>query len=225
MSDELNTHRKMYDDAANMAAKSQILGFTQLDADGEIFRDSRGRILGSRDGNFHSDAHLIVKFSRRKVLHKFKTIEAGSPVLTDVEFINYFVPGKERELIIDRPVDDYLRWRFKREYEAFASGGAGSGTSLAVLSLNQNDISALNNNGIYTVEHLVAITDDVCKFIPNVVEHRASAERYIKAQTAAGTKELQDRLTAQNDEIAELKKLVSSLVESKKAGKKAGSEE
>jgi hypothetical protein len=225
MSEELSVHRKMYDEAANMAAKSQILGLHQLDADGEIFRDSRGRILGSRSGDLHSDAILVVKFSRRKVLHKFKTIEAGNPVLVDVEFITYFVPGKERELINDRPVNDYDKWRFKKEYEAFSSGGAGDGTAISALSLSPGDISALNNNGIYTVEQLATISDDVCKVIPNVSDHRTAAERYLKTQVTASTKELQERLAAQGEQIEELKKMLAASLPDKKSGKKAGSEE
>lgn len=223
MSEELSIHRKMYDDAAIMAAKSQILALNQLDTDGEVFRDSRGRILGSRDGTHYSDANLIVKFYRKQVLHKFKTIQEGKPVHVDQEFVTYFVPGRERELINDKPVDDYIRWRFRKEYEAFATGGA-HGTPLSVLNLNPADVSVLNNHGIYTVEALTTVSDDVCKSIPNIVEHRSIADRYLKSQASAGNKELQERLSAQNAEIEELKKMVAALAD-KKSSKKAGNEE
>ena len=157
------------------------------------------------------DAQLAVRFFYKEKQDNAKSLEAGRPIFTEIEFVEIRVAGK-RDPQACRPATFADKKRFPRHYTAFKDRIAmpEEGTPLAEWpQIARSQVEELSFLGVKTVEQLINISDThISNFMGGHSLKRKAAEWLEKANSAA---DLADK-EALMDEVATLKAQMAELL-------------
>lgn len=159
------------------------------------------------------DANLVVQFYSRPVKDNGKTEEAGRPIFIDMDYVKIIAPGNATN-IIDRPVDDVDRARFRDRYNAWKAGESNTvqGTLLSEWpAINRTLCEELRFFQLLTVEQLAAAPDNLAPQIQGFYGLKQQAADYIAASkvlsgdVVAKVKELLNEVEELRKTVVELK--------------------
>lgn len=165
-------------------------------------------------GAHNPDAAIVVRFHRRPIHQPFLSNEEGRPIFKDVDFIEIFTPGNDKN-IIDTPVREEHKRRFPQQWAAFQNAHSTDtreiGTPVSqwpMLTASQaEEFKAIK---FFTVEQIANASDLQLQSLgmigganPHVIRDRAKA--YLAA--AAGTAAPQ----AQAEELAKAKEQMEAM--------------
>lgn len=159
------------------------------------------------------DESLFVVFYMGTLKNEDKSVDAGRPIIDDVESVRIIVPG-DKNSIVDRPATQTDKQRFSKQYALFKQGLSEedqiSGTRLNEWPfLTRGQCEEFRYLGIRTVEQLAEVRDDIVSKVPGMVQLKKHAAVWLgKAQSAAEAAK-QAKLHADRDnELATLKEVV-----------------
>ena len=163
---------------------------------------------------FGSDDKLFVQFSTRAELHGFRSQQESRPVFVPVDYIKIMQPG-ERDTI-ERPVNDFDKMRFRRQWEDYQAGREQipTGTPLDMLFPAEPEIVAsLKHLRIFTVEQLASLSDTGLGQIGlGGREFKERAGKYLDAaQNMAGAHALQRELDAEREAHAKTRDMLTRI--------------
>lgn len=174
-----------------------------------------------------ADKNVYVKFYTRPVMDQSASDEAGRPIYKDREYIEIRTPGNQSS-IVERPVSDLDRQRFRQSYNLFKAGESEQliGTPLAEAPwITRSQVEELAYLRIRTLEQLSVVGDDVCTKISGLfklkqraaamVEHSEKQRPFIALQKE--NEDLRGELEALRQAVADQSKLIEGL--KKPAGK------
>lgn len=155
-----------------------------------------------------ADARLWVRFEMRPTQDEAKSLEAGRPIYTEVEWIKIMVPGdRDTE---EHPVTDRDRARFARAYAAWKATGAEGvvGTPLeAWPQVTRSQVEELKFFKIHTVEQLATVPDAVGQKFMGINDLKKKAADFLAAAAGeAPVLKLQAELAKRDEEIVTLQK-------------------
>lgn len=159
------------------------------------------------------DESLFVVFYMGTMQNDAKTIEAGRPIIDDIECVRIIVPG-DRNSIVDRPADKADKMRFAKQYAMFKEGRKEddqiSGTRLTEWPfLTRGQCEEFRYLGIVTVEQLAECRDDVVARVPGLAQLKRNAALWLdKAKGAADAAKTAKVLDEQASKINELAKVI-----------------
>lgn len=176
-----------------------------------------------------ADKSVYVKFYMRPTLNQSKSDAEGRPIFDDREYLEIRTPGNQTN-IINRPVSDMDRQRFRRAYQQFKAGDEEqlTGTPLSEVPwITRSMVEELIHVRIRTLEHLANVNDDVCGRIPGLyaLKDRAKAALDKAAGDApfiamqAKNEELVNELATLKQALAEQAALLKKL-NAEKSGQK-----
>jgi hypothetical protein len=172
------------------------------------------------------DKRLMVTFHRGFELNEAKSAEAGRQVHDDVDLITIRFPGQRDNMVAK--VDYGYQQRFPTQWAQYKANKEqlGSGTQLSEVPwLTPAQIADLHAANIRTVEQLANVPDSNGHAFMGFQGLKQRAQAFL--DTAAGNApalKLQAELERRDAELAELRAIVTRLVDEKKtAGKKATS--
>src|SRR4030095_14232801 len=119
--------------------------------EGEVYEDGQ---------QFKDDDKLIVRFEMRAIKHKYETIQQGRPIYIDMPYSTVITPGS-RDNLVTEATEHYQR-RFAKQWAMFQlrEKQQESGTPLDEIPwLTKSQIAELKAVNIFTVEHLVNMSD------------------------------------------------------------------
>jgi hypothetical protein len=135
-----------------------------------------------------ADSRLHVTFYYHPVQDEDATKKEGRPIYNEVEFIKIMVPGDATN-IIEQPVDEIHKRRFRKLYEEWKRTGDGEklqGTPLSVWpQVTRGQVEELAFFGVKTVEHLAGMSDGVIQKFMGGMALRQKAIDFLEA--AKGT--------------------------------------
>ena len=169
-------------------------------ARGEFEYDTR-----TFEDRYGEDSKVWVKFYLHLSEDSSKSAEAGRPVFVEKEYVEIRSPGNETN-IINRPVSDLDRNRFPRHYKMFKEGIADAviGTPLSeMLWIKRTTAEELKHLKIITVEHLAAVTDDVCGRMAGLYDLKAKAKAYLENSGKPDVESLLKRIADLEAKLAE----------------------
>ena len=105
------------------------------------------------------------------------SVDAGRPIFKDVEYVKIIVPGGSTS-VVDKPVRDDDRNRFRAAYEKFKAGDSEQivGTPLKEIPwLTRSQIEELAYLKVRTLENLAELNDNVCTSTPGMFDIKAKA--------------------------------------------------
>lgn len=178
------------------------------------------------DNRFAADNKLYVVFAMHAVQNGFQTEQQGRPIFDDVPHVRIHVPG-DKTSVIERPVIEEDKMRFPTQWAKFEKGmtQAPEGTPIEqwpLLTIGQvHEFKALN---VFTVEQLAGMADTQAQRFMGGHEMRrkavaflASAKNTAEAQRlATANAELEQRLGAKDEIIADLARRLEALEAKKK---------
>jgi hypothetical protein len=190
----------------------------------DVTRDwTTGRIIKSVHGD-GDDRGLNVVFTTEKVLHMFKTFEAGGvPQYIDMDFVTITVPGR-LDLSVHTPVTPFYEFRFRKEYEAYKSGEKTvMGTDLSKWPhVSDADRKSLNAQGVYTVEQVATLSESSgAAVIRGFFDLRMKAQQFLAAQASPKDAAVNAQLEAQAALIEKLTKQLDTLTTHMEKGARA----
>lgn len=153
------------------------------------------------------DRNVHVRFYMRPWQNPTETAQQGRPIFEDREYVEIRASGNSTN-VIDRPVTDLDRARFRRQYAMFRGGASEQivGTRLSEVTwLTRSQCEELAHLRVYTVEQLSSINDQLCTQFSGLYEARRKAQAFLSASEAAAP------ITAIQAENAELKSMLSAL--------------
>lgn len=200
------------------------LGSDQVFDSLEVTRDPMTqRVVKGMDGN---DASLHVRFTREAVYSKLESYIADksgrTPKYVDVDFITISVPG-DPSLTVHAPVDEYHKWRFPLEYKRFVEGQAQRAVGTPINTwpaVSPSQAKELEFAGVTTVEQLANLPDSSSRIILGFNGIRDQARAYVnKSADQQRDDLLQAELAKRDQELAELRAQMDSLMTAKKEAK------
>ena len=162
------------------------------------------------DGSWAGDRKLYVEFRKEWSAHpnQEKSAKEGRPVFDEVEYVKVTSPG-DRNNIVDHPVTDYDRARFRALYKQWRDGqktGEGmQGTPVEKWpELTRADAEGLRYLHIYTVEQLVSLDDNVLGKHPGLRSMQTKARQWldVATRTAAASQLRRDKEAAEASQAA-----------------------
>lgn len=159
------------------------------------------------------DETLFVVFYMGTMKNEGKSVEAGRPIIDDVECVRIIVPG-DRNNIIDRPASQHDKQRFAKQYAMFKQGRSEndqiSGTRLTEWPfLTRGQCEEFRYLGLMTVEQLAECRDDVCAKVPGLSTLKRNAALWLdKAKGSADAAKTAKALDQQASKISELQKVI-----------------
>lgn len=173
------------------------------------------------------DEKVYVKFYIRPVRDDEKSNAEGRPIYKDREYLEIRTPGNSTN-IVNRPVSDMDKQRFRRQYAMFKSGmeEQTEGTPLhEVTWITRSQVEELVYLRILTIEQLAAVGDDVCTKIPGLFGLKKRAATYVEnSKGAAPLLEMQrqlDELRSANAALQEAVKDQANTIQQMTAEKQA----
>lgn len=179
-------------------------------------------VFESRDAG---DKTVYVKFYIRPVQDDAESAKAGRPIYKDREYVEIRTPGDQNN-VIQRPVSDMDRQRFRGAYKAFKDGNEEQiiGTPLTEVPwITRSQVEELVHLRIRTLEHLAAVNDGLSAKIPGLYQLKDKAKAALAtAEGQAPITELQKQLDemrnhmeSQQKTIAEQSEIIRKLSEQK----------
>jgi hypothetical protein len=159
------------------------------------------------------DESLFVVFYMGTLRNEEKSIEAGRPIIDDVECVRIVVPG-DKNSIIDRPATATDKQRFHKQYGLFKQGLSEeeqlSGTRLTEWPfLTRGQCEEFRYLGIRTVEQLAEVRDDIVSKVPGLVELKRNAGVWLgKAKSSAEAAKQAKLMSDQQAQIDNLQQVV-----------------
>lgn len=159
------------------------------------------------------DDSLFVVFYMGTLKNEDKSIEAGRPIIDDVECVRIVVPG-DKNSIIDRPATTTDKQRFNKQYGLFKQGLSEedqiSGTRLTEWPfLSRGQCEEFKYLGIRTVEQLAEVRDDIVSKVPGLVSLKQNAAVWLgKAKNSAEAAKQAKLMSDQQTQIENLKEVV-----------------
>lgn len=154
---------------------------------------------------------VFVKFYTRPVQDEAESDKQGRPIYNEVEYLEIRAPGNATN-IVQRPVTDMDKRRFRRQYEMFKEGNEEQlvGTPLTEVTwVTRSQAEELSYLRIRTLEQLAEVGDDVCTRIPGLFKLKQRAQTTVETATKnAPILELTAKLESLANENATLKKAV-----------------
>jgi hypothetical protein len=168
-----------------------------------------------------ADKNVFVKFYIRPFQDEAKSAEEGRPIYKDKEYVEIRTPGNQTN-IIQRPVTDMDKQRFRQAYAAFKAGDSEQiiGTPLVETPwISRSQVEELAYLRIRTLEQLANVGDDVCTRIPGLFKLKQRAQAAIERaeKTApfiamqAENEAMRNRLEAMETTIAEQAAIIKRL--------------
>lgn len=155
------------------------------------------------------DEKLAIRFFVKAKQDGEASQEQGRPIFKEMEYIQIMIPG-DRGNILQRPVSEQDRGRFKVQYEHWKSTRTAEltqGTPLeswGLLSLAQ--IEEFKYFGIRTIEHMAALNDDLAQRIHGAQMLKQKAHAALEIMRGdAPMKKMQAELDKRDSELADLK--------------------
>ena len=170
----------------------------------------------------------VIRFFRDKVQLGFASEQAGHPVYDDRDFIEINIPGDMNNVIV-REVTERDKQTYAAQFARYKQGLEPSqeGTPLeAWPRLTPAAVANYKALGVFTVEHIAEMSDQVCnKVSMGAMADRTAAKAYIKLakDTALAQKQALE-IERQNQTIADLQRQINELAayaEKPKRGRKA----
>lgn len=168
-----------------------------------------------------ADKSVYVKFHIRPVRDDTESDKAGRPVYVDKEYVEIRTPGQQNN-IINRPVTDMDRQRFRQQYRAFKDGMEEQtvGTPLSEVAwLTRSQVEEMAFLRIRTVEHLANLGDDICGKHVGFYKLKQKAQQIVAegeknapfAQLQAKAEEQANELAAMRQTIAEQSEIIRKM--------------
>jgi hypothetical protein len=136
-----------------------------------------------RNPRYAMDHKLMVNFYVRAVQNTFKSSQEGRPIFDEKEYVRIIIPGDTKS-VIDAPVNDEYRGRFRDRYERFKKGlvQAQSGTPLEIWpQMTIGLVAELKAMQIFTVEQLADLADAQAQKIMGSHDLRRRAQAFLDA--------------------------------------------
>ena len=150
-----------------------------------------------------ADRSVYVKFYITPVHDEAASAAEGRPMYRDREYVEIRTPGQQNN-VIQRPVTDMDRQRFRQAYRKFKEGEEEQviGTPLSEVPwITRSQVEELAHIRVRTLEHLAALDDSVCSRFAGLYGLKQKAQKAMeKAISDAPISALQ----AQIDELKNL---------------------
>ena len=172
---------------------------------------------------FAADSKLFVTFHVVPVINNFKSAQEGRPIYEEHEYITIIIPG-ESKTVVDTPVNDEFKSRFREQYARFKSGLEQSITGTPLEMWPQMTVglcAELKAVNVRTVEQLAALDDSKASKFMGFHDLRRRAQAFLDAaQGEAASNKLTIELEKRDAEIETLKAQMAQILQAT-AGKKA----
>jgi hypothetical protein len=164
----------------------------------------------SNEASHQADKKLYVEFRKEfaGLPNQVKSAELGRPVFDEVEYIRIERPG-DRLNVVDQPVNDFHRARFRVQYEHWQRTQQNisvvSGTPIEKWpEITRGDVEGLRSIGIRTVELLCNADDNVLGKYPGLREMQRRAKGWldVATKTAAASQLRAEKEKAEADKAA-----------------------
>lgn len=173
------------------------------------------------DSREAGDKTVYVKFYVKPVRDEDASVAEGRPIYKDKEYIEIRVPGNQTN-VVQRPVSDMDRRRFRTAYEKFKEGETEQtiGTPLTEVGwITRSQVEELSYLRIRTLEHLAEVGDDVCSRMPGMYKLKQRAQQAVaKSEKDAPflaiqqkNEEMANRMAAMEQTIAEQSAIIQKL--------------
>lgn len=175
------------------------------------------------------DKHVYVKFYFRPVPDEERSKQEGRQCFKQMEYIEIRTPGSQTN-VIQRPVKDMDRERFRKAYMMFKDGNEEQliGTPLAECAwLNASQVEELTHMRIRTLEHLSEVTDSVCQRMAGLLGLRERAKKILAAAQSQAplleaqrlNEEMKNRMEVMERTIADQSAIIKQLQNNAAAAK------
>lgn len=117
-----------------------------------------GRTYGTV--KYPGDESLVVLFYWKSIIDHEKSLQQGTPIYKNQEYVTIFRPGEQMNKI-DRPVENQDKFRFDRQWQNFVNKKTQvpEGTPVDVLFPNLPAVADnLRSQGVYTIQQLAQLT-------------------------------------------------------------------
>ena len=174
--------------------------------------------LANQDPNnrYHSDARLLVQFYAGSKHNRAASEDAGRPIYDDKPYIRIMIPGN-RSNVIDRPVRESDKKRFRQYWDAWEAGRQDevSGTPLSAWpALSKAQVEELGFFNIRTVEQLAQINDTELQKFSGLTVLKQKAEAFMNLAEGSGSIDrLVDEMAVKDNQIASLENAVAAMAE------------
>lgn len=167
-----------------------------------------------------ADKNVYVKFYVRPMPDEAASEKEGRPIYKDREYVEIRTPGNQTN-VIQRPVTDMDKQRFRDAYRAFKAGEEEQtiGTPLSEVTwITRSQVEELTHLRIRTLEHLATVDDSVCNRFAGLykLKQRAAAAVEQSAKSAPflqlqhENEELQNRLAALEQTVKEQSAIIAA---------------
>lgn len=160
------------------------------------------------------DEKLAVRFFIKAKQDSDLSAEAKRPIFKEHEYISVMVPGDRHQMVV-RPVTDYDKSRFSKQYEHWKKTQSNElviGTPLEAWGvLNLAQVEEYRYFGIRSIEQMADLRDDICSKIMGAVSLKQRAQQFMAlAKDEAPMKKFQAELDKRDNEIATLRQAVEA---------------
>lgn len=167
------------------------------------------------DPAFSRDRNLNVAFYTRAVKNEVETDNKGRPIFDNIDFVKIVQPG-DNKIIIDTPVNDVYKKRFKEKYDKWlkTQENVVSGTPLAEWPyLTASQIAEFKAVGVHSVEALAEMSDTIAQSFMGSHSIRQKAQAWLAATKDSSFVEKQvAELQKRDKQIAELQRQMAELM-------------
>lgn len=175
------------------------------------------------------DKSVYVKFYMRPVQNEAKSAQEGRPIYEEKEYLEIRTPGDQNN-VIQRPVSDLDRQRFRPSYNLFKQGNEEQivGTPLTEVPwITRSQVEELVHLRIRTLEHLADVNDGLSSKIPGLYGLKEKAKKALGlAKNQAPITELHRRNEELQNDLDTLRRTVeeqSEVIRSLKAQQNSAS--
>ena len=164
-----------------------------------------------------ADEQLLVRFFLKPRQDQEATMAEGRPIFNDTEYVEIRIPGK-RDVQACRPATHQDKQRFNKHYSMFKQRieAPESGTPLTEWpQIGAAMAAELSFMSIKTVEQLAKVSDGDISRVRGGAALKQRAADFLEfsdhTKLIAEKEALESRLTAQDEEMAELKGMVKAM--------------
>lgn len=169
------------------------------------------------------DKSVYVKFYYRPVQDEAASAKEGRPIYRDREYLEIRTPGNQTN-VIQRPVSDMDRQRFRQAYRMFKAGDDEQvvGTPIAEVPwLTRSQVEELAHMRIRTIEHLAELSDEVCSRFAGLYGLKNKAKTFVESakgqapfvEMQKANEELNNKLEAMQKTIDDQSAIIKKLQE------------
>mgnify|MGYP000081173716 CR=1 FL=1 len=129
-----------------------------------------------------ADKSVYVKFYTKPVQDEAESVKEGRPIYKEREYVEIRTPGQQNN-VIQRPVTDMDRQRFRLAYRQFKEGIEDQlvGTPLTEVGwMTRSQVEELHHMRVRTVEHLAELNDSVCGAHAGLYKLKQKAQQVIE---------------------------------------------